>query len=130
VLFDVPAGSKKQILVIDDDPDILQMIELLLKKENYIAATAKDAQCGLSRLSEETFDLLILDLNMPGMTGQQMICEMARRRIRIPILIITAQANPGLTFKDLLKKYPKLDLLPKPFLPTELIEKVEKYVQS
>lgn len=130
MLDDVPSGSKKQILIVDDDPDILQMMGLILKKENYIVVMARNGCEGADCLSQETFDLIILDLRMPCMTGQQVLDELARRRSKIPVLVVTAVANPGLTFKSLLGKYKRLDILPKPFMPNELIEKVEKFVQS
>lgn len=130
LLDEIPEGSKKQILIIDDDCDIRESVQFILKKEGYLTALAADGVEGLERAKQEPFDLIILDLSMPRMTGQEFVAQMARAKMKIPIIIITAQANPALTFRGLATKYKPLDMLPKPFLPNELTDKVEKYIQS
>lgn len=130
MLEGTPFGSKKQILIVDDDEDIVAAVKLILEKEGYLTATAKDGEEGLSRARLEPFDLILLDLKMPKVSGQEFVNDAARLKMKVPIIIITAQALPSITYQALRAKYPKLDLLPKPFLPNELLEKVEKYVQT
>ncbi len=126
----VPEGSKKQILIVDDDPDIRNMVQFILEKGGYLTACAEDGAGALKRLELEPFDLIILDLSMPHMTGQDFISRLVKAKSKIPVLIITAQANPALTFQQLSSQYKPLDILIKPFLPGEILEKVEKFVES
>ena len=85
----------KKILVVDDDPNMLLLIDFNLSQRGYAVTTATDGATALQLAQHGSFDLLILDLMLPGLTGFQ-ITERLRRLPRfsaIPILLVTARSR-------------------------------------
>ena len=86
--------QKPKILLVDDDPDILEAMSAVLLSHEYTVVTAKDGQEGLTKLRSETPDLMILDLMMPRMDGFAVCEELLDPRwakySNIPIIILTA----------------------------------------
>ncbi|MBX3058750.1 MAG: response regulator transcription factor [Anaerolineae bacterium] len=82
------SGSQK-ILVIDDSPDMLKVLTLLLTEQGYDVLTALNGQLGLHLVDEHHPDLVILDLSMPGVDGWE-VCRRIRAKLSIPIIILTA----------------------------------------
>lgn len=111
-----------KILVIDDDPDILEVLRLLLSLENYDVLTAADGITGLSLARENEPDMIILDLNLPDINGQQ-ICKIIRGELNVPILILSARDN--VSDKVVCLEYGADDYLTKPFENIELIARVK-----
>jgi len=118
--MNVNANSK--VLVIDDDPDILEVLRLLLSLENYDVITAPNGITGLSLARENTPDLIILDLNLPDINGQQ-ICKIIRGELDVPILILSARDN--VSDKVVCLEYGADDYMTKPFENIELIARVK-----
>ncbi|PLX66636.1 MAG: DNA-binding response regulator [Denitrovibrio sp.] len=112
----------KKILVIDDDPDILEVLRLLLGLENYEVTTALSGITGLSLARENNPDIIILDLNLPDIDGQQ-ICKIIRGELNVPILILSARDN--VSDKVVCLEYGADDYLTKPFENIELIARVK-----
>jgi DNA-binding response OmpR family regulator len=82
----------KKILIIDDDPDIVHLLEMHLKDEGYGVASALDGAKGLARAQAERFDLIILDVMLPGKDGLE-ICSRLRAGARYtPILMLTCKS--------------------------------------
>ena len=83
-----------KILLVDDDPDILEAMSAVLLRHDYIVTTARDGQEGLSKLRSEKPDLMILDLMMPRMDGFAVCEELLDPRwakySNIPIIILTS----------------------------------------
>jgi DNA-binding response OmpR family regulator len=86
------ARESTTVLVIDDDPDIVQVLSHTLGRAGYRVSTASNGHDGLTRLFNEIPDLVILDLKMPGMSGYEVIRQVrsTRRVAQIPILVLTA----------------------------------------
>jgi CheY-like chemotaxis protein len=86
------ARESTGVLVIDDDPDIVQVLSHTLGRAGYRVSTASNGHDGLTRLFNEIPDLVILDLKMPGMSGYEVIRQVrsTRRVAQIPILVLTA----------------------------------------
>ncbi len=85
--------NSKRILIIDDDKDILKLLTLKLGKQNYSVIEATNGNMGLEKLKSESPDMVIADVNMPGMNGFE-FCEKAAKYSSekyIPIMIMTAQ---------------------------------------
>jgi two-component system KDP operon response regulator KdpE len=82
-------ANKEKILVIDDSPELLVVLEHLLRKNDYEPLKALDGETGLKLVREENPDLIILDLNMPGVDGWE-VCEQIRDESDVPIIILTA----------------------------------------
>lgn len=82
-------SGPQKILVIDDSPDMLKVLTLLLTEYGYEVLTALNGQIGLHLVDEHHPDLVILDLSMPGVDGWE-VCRQIRTELTIPIIILTA----------------------------------------
>jgi DNA-binding response OmpR family regulator len=82
----------KRILIIDDEPMILESIGYNLKCEGYEVITAGDGETGLNLAKTETFDLILLDLMLPGIGGMA-ICRSIRHFSDVPIIILTGKSE-------------------------------------
>jgi len=80
------------ILIVDDDNRLRLSLSLVLQKENYHVETAENAEAALDCLQRRKYDLMFLDLNMPGMSGIDLLVEVHRHYPKIPVLILTAYA--------------------------------------
>jgi len=114
----------RKILVVDDEPDIVELISYNLKKEGFHVSSVPDGDKALDRIKKADFDFLILDLMLPGVQGIE-ICRILRNNPatrHIPVIMLTAKAEEvdriiGLeTGAD--------DYITKPFSPRELIARV------
>ena len=85
--------SKGSILVVDDESEIREGLELLLKTEGYQVASAETALSGLSRLEEKPFDLLLLDVSLPDRNGIELLKDVHRHDPHLPIVLITAYGS-------------------------------------
>lgn len=111
-----------QILVIDDDREIRDILKLLLELEKYTVLTASNGMTGLTAARESHPDMIILDLNLPDIDGQQ-ICKIIRTELDVPILILSARDN--VSDKVVCLEYGADDYMTKPFENIELIARVK-----
>lgn len=86
------SAGVKRILVVDDDPDILQLVKDRLTSEGYSVDTANDGREGLQTLDRYSFDGLILDIGMPHVDGLQVLHAIREKYASMPIIMITAVA--------------------------------------
>lgn len=86
-------STKKRILLADDSPQIRESLSKLLRNFGHHVTLVAQGGQALDRALEEEFDLLLLDLNMPGMDGWQALDHLARLKPELPVLIITAQPD-------------------------------------
>ena len=122
------------ILVVDDDPDILDGIIMILESQEYKLRTARDGVDCLERLSEEVPNLLILDLLMPRMDGWGVIREVRNnpRYANMPIMILTTVVEDASRRRYELETGYAMDIqayIEKPAKPVELLDQVEKLLQ-
>ena len=86
---------KKRILIVDDEPDLVETIQMTLELEDYECLVAFDGNRGLERARKEKPDLIILDVMLPGINGFK-ICRLLKfdeKYKRIPIIMLTAEAQ-------------------------------------
>ncbi len=114
---------KKRILVIDDSPTLRKVLEYYLQKNNYFVKSANNGKAGLVLLEKEYFDLIILDMQMPIMSGEEVLIEMKNKDIKIPILILSAEKNEEIIEMGL--ELGALFYMTKPFKPNEIVEKIK-----
>ena len=117
--------AKPKILVIEDEPDILEVIQYNLEREGCTVLVCRDGEQGLSRMRTDDPDLVILDLMLPGMDGVE-LCRRAKAdpvTRAIPILMVTAKSEESDVVLGL--GLGAEDYLSKPFSPRELIARVK-----
>lgn len=114
--------ARKTILAVDDDPHILEVLEVRLVSAGYDVVTASDGQEALDILAKTPVRLVISDIRMPGMSGTRLQEEMVRRGLKLPIIFLTAHGSiPGAV--DAIK-HGAVDYLTKPFDGQELLARV------
>ena len=112
--------NREQVLIIEDDADIREGVRILLESENYHVKEAENGKKGLELLEDST-DLVILDVMMPGMSGLR-TCEEIRKISNVPVLFLTAPAQESDKLIGLMAGGD--DYLPKPFSYAELLGRV------
>jgi len=115
---------KKTILVVDDELGALTLIGIMLERGGFNVLKAKDADAALAMLGQNTPDLIILDVMMPGMDGIE-LCRVIRRRVETgstPVLILSARGDAESVMQGM--EAGANDYLPKPILHHDLVAKV------
>jgi DNA-binding response OmpR family regulator len=112
-------GSK--ILVVDDDPNVVELVRLYLERDGHQVLIANDGVAGLEMAREELPDLIVLDLMMPRMDGME-VCRTLRAESSVPVVMLTAmvEEDDRLAGLDLGAD----DYVTKPFSPRELAARV------
>src|ERR1035437_2120826 len=121
--------EKKKILVVDDEPDVTELVAYNLKAKGFHVETLNDATASISKARNYHPDLIILDIMMPHLSGIQ-ICRIFRndsKLARIPIIFLTAKAEPQDRIEGL--ESGADDYLAKPFSPRELMLRVESILR-
>ena len=111
----------KKILLVDDEPEILEICHDYLKASGYEVVTAQDGAQGLSAYRRERPDLIVLDLMLPEIDGLD-VCRTIRRESNVPIIMLTARVEE--TDKLVGLEIGADDYMTKPFSPRELVARV------
>lgn len=111
----------KKILVIDDEPKIVDICQDYLQAAGFVVIRAGDGLLGLTKARSEQPDLIVLDLMLPGMDGLD-VCRALRRESEVPIIMLTARVEE--TDKLIGLELGADDYLTKPFSPRELVVRV------
>jgi len=127
----VPAWTT--VLVADDDPSVLKVLTFALRAAGYLVATAADGRAAMEFVERERFDLLLLDVLMPGATGWEVL---ARAQARTPAgaalphaILITGYNAEFVLDIDHLKREGVGAMLLKPFTATTVLEEVERVLE-
>ena len=115
------------ILVVDDDDGIRSLVKKYLNENNYLVTTANSAEDASKKTKIIEFDLIILDIMMPGKSGLEFIQE-NKKKIETPIILLTAKGEANERIKGL--EVGADDYLPKPFEPKELILRIENIIKK
>lgn len=110
--------GEAHILVVDDDERIRTLLARYLTGQNYRVTTAEDAADAVDKLTSVSFDLLIVDVMMPGQNGFDFVAELRRRGNAVPVILLTARGEAEDRIRGL--ETGADDYLPKPFEPREL----------
>jgi DNA-binding response OmpR family regulator len=111
-----------KVLVVDDDPELLPLVAFALRQAGFIAAVAPSGERGLEMLAAERPDLLILDLNLPGIDGLEVCRRVRAAGHRTPILMLTVRSEEEAQVQGL--DAGADDYLTKPFSPRTLLARV------
>lgn len=118
-----PRRLARRVLIVEDEPGLLLPLSDRLKSEGYEVETAVDGESGESKAIEGAFDLIILDVMLPGKDGYDVCRELRKRSIATPILMLTARSQ--VVDKVVGLKLGADDYLTKPFEMIELLARVE-----
>jgi len=115
------------ILVVDDDDGIRSLVKKYLNENNYLVTTANNAENAIEKTKTIQFDLIILDIMMPGKSGLEFIQEY-HKKIQTPIILLTAKGEANERIEGL--ETGADDYLPKPFEPKELILRINNIIKK
>ena len=115
------------ILVVDDDQEIRELVKEYLNKNKFLVTTAKDAEDAQNKIKFIKFDLIILDIMMPGKSGLEFTQE-NKNHLNTPIILLTAKGEPSERVTGL--EIGADDYLAKPFEPKELILRINNILNK
>ena len=120
-------NSKTHILIVDDDNRIRDLLKEYLKENNYIVSTSENAENAKIKLTHFKFDLIVLDVMMPGQNGYDLTKEI-KKNIEIPIILLTARDEVENRIKGL--ELGADDYISKPFEPKELLLRIKNIINK
>jgi len=120
-------NNKTHILIVDDDNRIRDLLKEYLSENNYIVSTSEDAENAKIKLTQFKFDLIVLDVMMPGQNGYELTKEI-KKNINIPIILLTAKGEVENRIKAL--ELGADDYIGKPFEPKELLLRIKNIINK
>ena len=118
---------KAHILIVDDDDRIRELVKQYLNENNYLVTTAASAEEAKEKVLIVKFDIIVLDIMMPGQSGLEFILE-NKNKIKTPIILLTAKNEPNERIEGL--ETGADDYLVKPFEPKELILRIKNILNK
>jgi Response regulators consisting of a CheY-like receiver domain and a winged-helix DNA-binding domain len=118
---------KAHILVVDDDDGIRDLVKQFLSQNNYLVTTAKNSEDALEKVKIVKFDLIVLDIMMPGKSGLEFTTE-NKKKLDTPIILLTAKGEASERVEGL--EIGADDYLSKPFEPKELILRINNILNK
>lgn len=119
---------KPHILIVDDDNRILKLLKIFLQKYDFLVSTTISTNTALELLDNFSFDLIILDVMMPEISGVEFAKKLKGSGITMPIVMLTALSEPEDRIKGL--EAGANDYITKPFEPRELLLRINNLINS
>jgi DNA-binding NtrC family response regulator len=114
----------KKILIVDDDPDDRRTMQIILEKKGYQTATAENGEKALELLAKKKFDLILLNIIMPGLSGLEVNTILKKRKVATKVIFVSIMPA---------KEVPKEEVdgfVQKPFSPDTLVSNVRKTLRT
>ena len=111
-------AAKEKILIVDDEPGVRQLLKALLERKGYRPTCLEKAEDAVELLARERFSLILTDLRLPGMKGEELVAWLKRQKIQTPVIVISAYGDQAKIIEVI--KRGADDYLPKPFKPEDL----------
>ena len=127
-------SEKKKILLIDDDPDFVEAVKVIVENGGYDVKVAYDGEEGLEAVAAEKPDLIVLDVMMPVMNGHECCAKLKAdpATAKIPVILLTAVADrvttSTYTHRDMVESEAE-DYMPKPVEPKELLNLIKNWLK-
>ena len=115
------------ILVVDDDDGIRSLVKKFLNENNFLVTTANSAESASEKINIIKFDLIVLDVMMPGKSGLEFLKD-KKKKLETPVILLTAKGEASERIKGL--EVGADDYLPKPFEPRELILRIQNILNK
>jgi len=114
----------KRIFILENEPDVAEIMKLLLESEGYSATYTLKIPDALSRM--EKYDILLLDMRL-GLhaSGRTVLAEMKKRGIKIPVIVVSAVELPRTVAEELSETYPGVDFVAKTNMRTDLVPAIK-----
>jgi DNA-binding response OmpR family regulator len=121
---------KKRILIVDDEDDILNLVCLILEDAGFDCETARNGKEALNKIQQQNFDLVLLDIMMPILTGWEVLRTLRdnKQTRNLPVAMLTARAFSSETPGMEITAYS--DYIMKPFEPDELVARVNRILTT
>lgn len=116
--------NKVRLLVIEDDQSVADALRLIMEDQGYQVVVAHSGREGCEQCNRRTFDLAITDVNLPDMSGLDVLLLLRECAPYLPVIVITAQCTPEVVATA--KERGALEVLSKPFLPADIISLVRR----
>lgn len=114
--------NNKTVLIVDDDKEICELLNMFLTLEKYNVVSANTGMEGLEKFRRDKFDVILLDISLPDINGQQ-LCKLIRQESDIPIIMVSA--NDSVSDKVICLEYGADDYISKPFENMELMARIK-----
>lgn len=114
--------SNKTVLIVDDDKEICELLKMFLTLEKYDVVSANTGMEGLDKFRSSNFDLILLDISLPDINGQQ-LCKLIRQESDVPVIMVSA--NDSVSDKVICLEYGADDYISKPFENMELMARIK-----
>lgn len=121
--------SEKHVLIVDDDPEIIDSIRYALKSQGFRVSVARDGNQGVAVAETKNPDLLILDMMMPKRSGF-LVLERLRQNSEVPVPVIMITGNEGQRHQEYAELLGVADYIHKPFTMDRLLESVRNLLES
>jgi two-component system, OmpR family, response regulator ChvI len=122
-------NDNKRILVVDDEPDITQVLKRGLEQEGFLVDAYNDPRKALAEYEPDKYDLLLIDIRMPNMDGFQMYKEVMKRDAKVRVCFITAFE---IYFDEFRRVFPKIRVscfIPKPITISQLVKAIREELE-
>ena len=119
--------ADKHILVVDDDTRLRSLLQRYLREQNFLVSAAKDVAEAEMFLNNYSFDILIVDIMMPKITGTEFLQQLRENNNSIPVILLTAMGDTDDRIKGL--EYGADDYIAKPFEPKELVLRINNILR-
>ena len=117
-------NDRAHILIVDDEPDVREALDALLTHNGFRTGFAGDADSGLKAMTDQPWDLVLLDVKLPGRSGLALLQEFRRLNKQLPIIVLTALKDIDVAraaFKNGAQDY-----IPKPWDADELLAQIAR----
>ena len=118
-----------KIMVVDDEPDLREMVNLMLNKEGFETETAEDGSEFLNKLDAFNPDLVTLDVMMPGLRTEEILEKLKKKKSKPKVILLTVVRYSKEEKEKMLKMNNIVEYIKKPFELDDLINVVKKYVK-
>ncbi|CAN5880003.1 N/A [soil metagenome] len=119
--------APRTVLLLEDNPSVRELIKVLLETEGYAIIEASDGKDGLTKAEELLPDLMILDLMMPGIDGENVLRAMRRhsKLSKLPVLVVSGKYESLDALRTLIGRE---NIFPKPFEPSRMLDRIGELI--
>ncbi len=119
--------APRTVLLLEDNPSVRELIKVLLETEGYAIIEASDGQDGLTKAETMKPDLMILDLMMPGLDGENVLKKMRRhsKLSKVPVLVVSGKYESLDALRNLIGHE---NIFPKPFEPSRMLDRIGELI--